>query len=88
MSSKLNSALAAWFKAEGHDPVDLFDVLLDEECPVSGDSAIFIRNNIYGTRCSTLVAVDRDGGGVIMERRFDRGGHFAGESRFTFDWSI
>lgn len=85
---RLNSALAAWFEGERHNPVDLFDVLMDDHCSVSGDPPIFIRNNIYGTRCSTLVAVDHEGGGVIMERRFDRGGNFAGESRFTFDWPI
>ncbi|MFN3451153.1 MAG: NRDE family protein [Sphingorhabdus sp.] len=85
---RLNSALEEWFETEGNNPVDLFDGLLDEERPSSGDAPIFIRNNIYGTRCSTLVAVDRDGGGVIMERRFDPDGHFAEENHFTFDWPI
>ena len=63
---RLNRALTRWFGAEGHDPVDLFDVLLDEQCPVSGDPPIFIRNDIYGTRCSTLVAVDGDGGALSV----------------------
>jgi uncharacterized protein with NRDE domain len=85
---RLNRALTDWFAAEGHDPVDLFDVLLDDQCPVPGDPPIFIRNDVYGTRCSTLVAVDGDGGGCIMERRFDRDGNFARESRFTCDWPI
>ena len=85
---RLHRALTEWFAAEGENPVDLFDVLLDEQCPASGDPPIFIRNDIYGTRCSTLVAVDGDGGGCIMERRFDRDGNFARESRFTFDWPI
>lgn len=85
---RLNRALTEWFAVDGHDPVDLFDVLLDEQCPVSGDPPIFIRNDIYGTRCSTLVAVDGDGGGFITERRFDRDGNFARESRFAFDWPI
>jgi uncharacterized protein with NRDE domain len=84
----LNRALTEWFAADGENPVDLFDVLLDEQCPVSGDPPIFIRNDVYGTRCSTLVAVDGDGGGCIMERRFDRDGNFARESRFAFDWPI
>lgn len=85
---RLNSALERWFDVAGHDPADLFNVLLDAESPSPGEAPIFIRNHIYGTRCSTLVAVDRDGGGVIMERRFDRDGGFAGESRFTFDWPV
>lgn len=85
---RLNGALEEWFETGGNNPVDLFDVLLDEKCASPGDAPIFIRNDIYGTRCSTLVAVDRDGGGVIMERRFDRHGHFAEENHFTFGWPI
>ena len=50
------------------------------------DSPIFIRNPVYGTRCSTVVAIDAEGQGVIIERRFDANGAANGETSLTFSW--
>lgn len=44
-------------------------------------SAAFIRGKDYGTRASTVVAIGRDGDGVIAEHRFGPNGVFIGESR-------
>jgi uncharacterized protein with NRDE domain len=49
---------------------DLPDALLGLLISESMDDSIFIRDDIYGTRCSTLVLVDYDGAGQIIERRF------------------
>ena len=49
-------------------------------------SPIFIRNPVYGTRCSTVVAVDDQGQGVIIERRFAVDGGEAGETALPFSW--
>lgn len=43
-------------------------------------SAAFIRGESYGTRASTVVAIDHDGRGVIVERRFGPDGRFDGET--------
>ena len=43
-------------------------------------SSAFIRGDSYGTRASTVVAIDHDGCGVIIERRFGPNGHFDGET--------
>ena len=43
---------------------------------------------VYGTRCSTVVAIDRDGQGVMVERRFAANGDTTGETSLTFSWSI
>jgi uncharacterized protein with NRDE domain len=47
-------------------------------------SAAFIRGEAYGTRASTVVAIDHDGRGVIVERRFGPNGHFTGETMLRF----
>ena len=44
-------------------------------------SSAFIRGTDYGTRASTLLAIDHDGGGFIHERRFGPEGVFVGETR-------
>ncbi|OCC23072.1 hypothetical protein MB02_12920 [Croceicoccus estronivorus] len=49
---------------------------------------VFIRRPIYGTRCSTVVAITRDGHGTIIERRFKEDGSADGESALTFHWPI
>ncbi len=71
----------------------LFDALADEQVaddaqlPDTGIglererwlSSAFIRGGDYGTRASTVVAIDRQGGGVIAERRFGPHGRYLGE---------
>ena len=47
-------------------------------------SAPFIVDERYGTRCSTVVRIDRDGLLQLRERRFDRGGRITGEDAFEF----
>ncbi len=44
-------------------------------------SATFISGPSYGTRASTIVAVDHHGHGFIHERRFGPNGIFQGETR-------
>jgi uncharacterized protein with NRDE domain len=43
-------------------------------------SSAFIRGEQYGTRASTIVAIDYDGKGRILERRFGPNARFDGES--------
>lgn len=50
-------------------------------------SPIFIRNPVYGTRCSTVVAVDDQGQGIIIERGYTPAGGKAGETALAFSWS-
>jgi len=47
-------------------------------------SAPFIVNERYGTRCSSLLLVERTGRTVLHERRFDAAGVQSGTSRFEF----
>jgi uncharacterized protein with NRDE domain len=48
-------------------------------------SAAFIRGESYGTRASTVVAIDHDGLGVMVERRFGPSGRFDGETALSID---
>ena len=85
---RLNLAVACWLDGPADDPMMLFDCLADTQSDHVDAHPIFIRNPVYGTRCSTILAVERDGAGSIMERRFDREGACMGETSVTFHWSI
>jgi uncharacterized protein with NRDE domain len=63
---------------------DLREALFALLAGVSIDDSIFIRNAVYGTRCSTVVLVDRSGRGSIIERRFDQSGNATGENAIAF----
>jgi uncharacterized protein with NRDE domain len=47
-------------------------------------SAPFILNERYGTRCSSVLMIERNGRTVLQERRFDPAGVQTGTSRFEF----
>lgn len=90
----LAAALRAWVDAGNDDLQALWRALADEtiaadaELPDTGVgidlerrlSPAFIRGDAYGTRASTIIAVDHDGRGFIHERRFAPGGVFEGET--------
>ena len=85
----LEAALAAWLAAGDADPAPLLAALRDEaELPGEGPelrfSPVFIRNPLYGTRCSTVLTIDAEGQGRIFERRFDAEGAATGETELTF----
>ena len=92
----LGAALRRWIDAGGDDDfAPLFTALADEtrwpdaQLPDTGIglererwlSSAFIRGDDYGTRASTVVALDRDGGGVIVEARWGPMGVPLGQSR-------
>lgn len=96
-ATALCAAVKRWAEAEGDAPEALLDVLRDEtpfaapkgaaeDLPEAPFASFFIRNPVYGTRCSTAVAVDANGAGVITERSFDPEGRQQGEERVTFSW--
>lgn len=64
----------------------LTDLAPDPAEPADFITAPFVLNPRYGTRCSTVVAVDHDGFGRIIERRFDAAGAVTGETTLKFDW--
>ncbi|QNE33438.1 NRDE family protein [Sphingomonas sp. NBWT7] len=81
----LRASLGGWLAAAG--PVEtLLDLLADETPAVGGERPVFIRDTVYGTRCSTIVAVDAAGCGIMIERRFGPGGAAQGDTRLAFDW--
>lgn len=91
----LQRRLAAWIDAGDPDPAALWQALADDTAaaddalPDTGVglalermlSPAFIRSARYGTRASTLIAIDHDGRGWIAERRFGPEGAFQGETR-------
>jgi uncharacterized protein with NRDE domain len=99
-SPHLNSALEQWMAGDAEEPGMLFDALSDQAlhshqgrpAPVTPSrlepehSPVFICNPTYGTRCSTVVAIDNRGMGVILERRFAPSGEPTGETRLDFAW--
>lgn len=97
---QLKAALLDWLLKDADDPAALLDPLRQEQLPDFGQapaipseiaqeprqSPVFIRNPVYGTRCSSVVAIDRAGKGTIIERRFTPDGAPAGETRLAFAW--
>ena len=95
----LMSALRTWIAAGDDDLQPLWDAMADEriarddELPDTGIglelerrlSPAFIRGEAYGTRASTIIAVDRDGRGFVVERRFGPNGMFEGETMLRSD---
>jgi uncharacterized protein with NRDE domain len=84
---RLNRALISWLGGSADDPMTLFGILGDADATHVDAHPIFIRNAVYGTRCSTILAVGRDGAGRIMERRFDKAGNGLGQSAEAFNWA-
>jgi uncharacterized protein with NRDE domain len=96
---RTKAAIAAWCDARGGDPAALLSVLADrslapdDELPATGVtlawermlSAPFIVSERYGTRSSTVIAVDAEGHVQFVERAFDAAGEPAGEVIERFD---
>jgi len=90
---KLESALADWLSRDAAAE-ELFTPLADRtladvpqpDGPSPDFSGVFIANPVYGTRCSTVIAVNHAGQGVITERRFGVDGMETGRSTLQFHW--
>jgi uncharacterized protein with NRDE domain len=97
--SRTMAAISAWAE-RGDDALSpLFAALTDRtmapdaDLPATGVplawerllSAPFIVSADYGTRCSTVLAIDRNGNALLVERSFDAGGNSTGDVRFEFD---
>jgi uncharacterized protein with NRDE domain len=99
---QLKAALGDWLIAGSADIAPLFAALAEERLPTLGFSTagpsdvaaeppqtpVFIRNATYGTRCSTVVTIDRQGRGRIVERRFDSAAQPTGETALSFAWAL
>jgi uncharacterized protein with NRDE domain len=97
---QLKAALLDWLNGEAEDFAPLFAALRNEriadvgvpprepsDVPIeAAETPVFINGPIYGTRCSTVVAIDHAGGGTIVEQRFSPQGETTGESFITFRW--
>jgi uncharacterized protein with NRDE domain len=97
---QLNEALAAWLDEGNADPAPLLAALTSETPagqpeaewnphgpdPEPRLSPVFIRNETYGTRCSSVILVDHQGHGRFIERRFDPTGAITGETELAFAW--
>ena len=91
-------AVRAWLAEGDADTAPLFAALADRARPADAElpdtgvtrdwerllSSAFIVSERYGTRCSTVLTVDRAGRAVFRERTFDVAGAPAGETVETF----
>jgi uncharacterized protein with NRDE domain len=86
---RLAAALERWLSAEAEPESlleDLCDPVPDPQQADSPYTSVFIVNPDYGTRCSTVVAVDREGRGLIVERSLDQDGGETGTVSLAFGW--
>ena len=91
---QLRAAIQAWSLTGATDPTPIWEALANEHLAPDGElpdtgvglelermlSPAFIRGPQYGTRASTLIAIDYEGRGWISERSFDPDGVFQGET--------
>ncbi|MEM1132980.1 MAG: NRDE family protein [Pseudomonadota bacterium] len=89
---RIKDQLNSWLSGESHEPETLLDGLRSNDSPQvppekAENSPIFIHNAVYGTRCSTIVMVNAQGHGQIVERRYDSEGSATGQTRLRFSWS-
>ena len=77
-AERLRAALGAVVEA-GTAPDGLLDTL-----SATGDPALFLKGEVYGTRCSTLVAIAADGRARMTERRYEAGGRPVGTTALEF----
>lgn len=97
---QIKAGLLDWLNRNSDGLEDMFTILENDTLPDVGvhttqpsdvkreapETPIFIRDPIYGTRCSTIVAVEHDGSGRILERRFSSAGKVTGETSLSFRW--
>lgn len=95
---RATEALHAWLAADTEEFATLLDafasdtVAPDDALPDTGVgidmeralSPVFVRGARYGTRATSVIALDRDGGGRVIERRFGPGGAPQGETALRF----
>ncbi len=85
--NELEPSTEGLFAMLGDRTLAPLDELPDTGLPVEWErtvSAPFIVNERYGTRCSTVLLVERTGRTILQERRFDAQGVQTGASRFEF----
>jgi uncharacterized protein with NRDE domain len=64
--------------------------LLGERAPLHAApeyyrESLFIEGSDYGTRCSTVLTLARNGAAIFVERRFDADSRTTGEDRYDFE---
>jgi uncharacterized protein with NRDE domain len=96
----LKAALLGWLTADAESPEALFAALASESLPDTGlhpvapsdvpaeprETPPFIRDPVYGTRCSTVAAIGHNGKGCVIERRFSSSASPVGETKVAFEW--
>ncbi|MFC0202979.1 NRDE family protein [Novosphingobium soli] len=93
---QVGAAIERWLAAGDAELEPLLAVLRDETPAQAADTAaaapeprfapVFIRDETYGTRCSTVITIDRHGRGTIVERSFDAAAARSGDVRLRFSW--
>ena len=95
---RVTAALQDWLASREEDFAPLFAAFTDETpapdaaLPNTGVgielermlSPVFVRGERYGTRATTIIALDREGGGVIEEHRFGPNGVAQGQTALRF----
>lgn len=97
-TSLLCEGLGQWLEGDTKDVEPLFAMLRSEtprplgpapmHAPEPGFAPVFIHNPVYGTRCSTIVTIGRDGTGLIAERSFDAMARPNEDRSFAFRWPM
>lgn len=92
---KLQRAVENWLRDPAAGLIDLLELLgPDHRADSSREhgrspdraSSIFVRDSSHGTRSSSVMTIDAEGKGLVIERQFDSVGRITGESALEFSW--
>jgi uncharacterized protein with NRDE domain len=89
---RLRSGVVGWLADRASAATELLDLLAEgRETPFdvlteAHNSQLFMRNPLYGTRCSTVVLIDSEGRGTIVERSYSPDATVTGEVELSFRW--
>ena len=94
-SRALCASLADWLDGSAENFAPLFAALADrtkfsagsepDDGPEPHYSPVFIADPVYGTRCSTIIAIDHTGRGTMTERRFTADAMPSGETSLAIE---
>ena len=89
---RVRSGVEGWLADGKSESAELLDLLAEgrdttlDPLAEAHLSPVFMRNSVYGTRCSTVVLVDSKGRGTIVERRYSPEAVVTGETELSFRW--
>ncbi len=84
----LHQQVEAFIRNGSDNPGTLLNILRQKQSNIPGARPNFLVGSGYGTRATTLIMIERDGTGLMIELSFAAMGRFQEERRVHFRWPV